>query len=160
MRKLIGFIIILVLLSCSNNEIYNQYKPINKHSWNASNTIKFRIENTDTISKKNVFINIRNNKNYAFSSLFLITKIKLPKGTKIIDTLEYEMTNAKGEWLGSGYTDIKENKLLFKENVTFNQLGEYQIQINHATRSISDVNGENSLQGITDVGLSIENIKE
>ncbi|HKJ06548.1 MAG TPA: gliding motility lipoprotein GldH [Flavobacteriaceae bacterium] len=160
MRNFIGILIFLIFISCSKNDVYNQYKPINNNAWEASKTIKFIVENTDTISQKNVFINIRNNKNYAFSSLFLIAKIKFPNGTKIIDTLEYEMTNAEGEWLGSGFTDIKENKLLYKENVTLNQLGNYQIQINHATRSMDDVNGENSLQGITDVGLSIEKIKE
>ncbi len=106
-----------------------------------------------------MFINIRSNKDYEFSSLFLITEIKFPQGLHVIDTLEYEMTNAQGEWLGTGFTDIKENKLFYKEKVVFNEKGEYSFSIQQATRSINDIEGSTPLNGITDVGLSIETVK-
>ena len=69
------------------------------------------------------------------------------------------MTDASGKWLGSGFSDIKENKLFYKENVVFNKKGNYNFTIQHATRGINDVKGVKPLQGITDVGLSIENIE-
>jgi gliding motility-associated lipoprotein GldH len=118
------------------------------------------VNNLDTISANNVFINIRNNKDYEFSSLFLIAKIELPNGYKVIDTLEYEMTDAAGNWLGSGFTDLKENKLFYKENVVFSEIGTYKFNIQNATRGINDIQGKNPLKGITDVGLSIEKIKK
>ena len=150
---------LLLIVSC-NSAIYDQYQPIENQEWTFDNNIEFIVENTDTISKKNVFINIRNNKDYEFSTLFLITKIQFPKGLAVVDTLEYEMTDAAGNWLGTGFSDVKENKLFYKENVVFNELGDYKFSIQQATRSIRDIDGKNPLKGITDVGLSIENVQK
>ena len=111
------------------------------------------------MTQRNLFINIRNNKNYEFSSLFLIAKIEFPSGYKLVDTLEYEMTNAKGEFLGQGFSDVKENKLFLREKVVLSEKGDYKFLIQQATRSINDIEGKNPLQGITDVGLSIEKVK-
>lgn len=159
--KQIGILVgILLLLSCNSSTVYDQYKTIENHQWYSENSIEFIVSNQDTISKNNVFINIRNNKYYEFSSLFLIAKIEFPSGFQIVDTLEYEMTDAKGNWLGSGFTDIKENKLFYKEQVVFSEKGDFKFNIQHATRSINDIEGKNPLQGITDVGLRIEKVKK
>ena len=104
-----------LLFSCNSNAVFDQYIPIENQQWHSEKEIEFIVNNLDTISVNKVFINIRNNKNYEFSSLFLIAKLELPSGYKVIDTLEYEMTDASGNWLGSGFTDLKENKLFYKE---------------------------------------------
>jgi len=149
-----------LLLSCNSNLVYDQYKSIENHQWNSEKGIEFEVTNTDTISKNNIFINIRNNKEYEFSSLFLIAKIEFPNGFQVVDTLEYEMTDPFGNWLGSGFTDIKENKLFYKEDVFFPKKGTYKFNIFQATRSSNDIEGENPLKGITDVGLTIEKVKK
>ena len=148
----------LFLVSCTGTLDYSSYKSIDSHKWFSKNKIVFIVNNTDTISKKNVFIHVRNNKNYEFSSLFLIAKIEFPSGFQVTDTLEYEMTDAEGNWLGSGFTELKENKLFYKENVLFSEKGDYKFNIEHATRSIKDIEGQLPLNGITDVGLSIEKV--
>lgn len=148
--------VFLLIVSCDSKIIFDQYQPIKNHQWSSENKIEFIVENIDAISKKNVFINIRNNKDYEFSSLFLIAKIEFPKGIRVIDTLEYEMADIQGKWLGTGFTDVKENKLFYKENVVFSEKGTYKFSIQQATRGINDIEGKNPLKGITDVGLSIE----
>jgi gliding motility-associated lipoprotein GldH len=140
--------------------VYDQYKPIDNYLWYSENDIEFIVNNQDTISKNNVFINIRNNKDYEFSSLFLITQIEFPGGFQIVDTLEYEMADTQGKWLGSGFTDLKENKLFYKESVLFSEKGIYKFNIKQVTRGINDIEGKNPLKGITDVGLSIEKVKK
>jgi len=66
------------------------------------------------------------------------------------------MTNPKGEWLGNGFTDLKENKLWYKENMRFPSLENYQIHIKQAVRKTGDVEGIKELKGITQVGFRIE----
>lgn len=149
-----------LLFSCNSNIVFDQYVSIENQQWHSEKGIDFKINNLDTISANNVFINIRNNKNYEFSSLYLIAKLELPNGYKVIDTLEYGMTDASGNWLGSGFTDLKENKLFYKENVVFSEIGTYKFNIQHATRGINDIQGKNPLEGITNVGLRIEKIKK
>ena len=70
------------------------------------------------------------------------------------------MTDPYGKWLGSGFTDIKENKLFYKENVIFPEKGDYKFSVHQATRGVNDIEGEFPLQGITDVGLRIEKNKK
>ena len=148
----------LLVLSCNSNTVFDQYIPIENQQWHSEKSVDFTINNLDTISNNNVFITVRNNKDYEFSSLFLIAKLEMPNGYKVIDTLEYEMTDSSGNWLGSGYTDLKENKLFYKENVVFSEIGTYKFKIQHATRGINDIEGKTPLKGITDVGLRIEKV--
>jgi gliding motility-associated lipoprotein GldH len=70
------------------------------------------------------------------------------------------MTDKTGNFLGLGYTDIKENKLFYKEKVRFNQSGNYLIKVEQAMRKNDNIQGLDSLKGITDVGLSIESLIE
>lgn len=154
------FLIVLGLTSCGNNDTFNQYNSLENSIWKADNIIEFKVEIEDTISQNNLFINIRNNKDYEFNNLFLISKIEFPDGFRVVDTLEYEMTDKLGNFLGSGYTDIKENKLFYKEKVRFNQKGNYLIKVGQAMRKNGNIQGLDSLKGITDVGLSIESIIE
>ena len=158
-NNLFTVVFFLLLVSCNSDHVFNEYQSVPNHQWASDEIFEFIIDNQDTISNKNVFINIRNNKTYEFSSLFIITKIEFPQGMRVIDTLEYEMADSQGQWLGTGYTDIKESKLFYKENVVFTEKGDYKFSIQHATRSIKDTEGNNPLKGITDVGLSIENVQ-
>lgn len=148
----------LLLVSCDSGLMYDQFQSVEGNQWASENNIEFIVTNTDTISAKNVFITIRNNKDYKYSSLFLIAKIDFPRGLRVIDTLEYEMADKQGKWLGTGFTDVKENKLFYKEDVVFTEKGDYKFSIQHATRGINDINGETPLNGIIDVGLSIEKV--
>ncbi|RUA08277.1 MAG: gliding motility lipoprotein GldH [Flavobacteriia bacterium] len=144
------------LNSCSKNAVFQEYKNIDDALWNKDSIISFSFDSTDTISKNNIYINIRNNMDYEFSNLFLIVGIQFPDNYHIVDTLEYEMTDKNGRFLGTGISDIKENKLEYKTNVTFPKSGKYTIDIQQAMRKNQNVEGIINLNGITDVGVEIE----
>ena len=152
-------IIAICILSCGKSNVYERYEPIENYAWHKDSIINFKFIPKDTISKNNLYVNLRNNKDYAYSNLFLIVGIDFPNNTNIIDTLEYEMANAEGKFLGSGFTDLKENKLEYKTKVVFPSSGEYNINVQHAMRKSGDVDGIINLKGITEVGLSIEKAK-
>ena len=61
-----------------------------------------------------------------------------------------------GQWLGKGAGSVKENKLWYKENISFPESGVYTLHIRHAMRRNGEVEGLALLKGITDVGLQIE----
>lgn len=150
------FLLFLGLISCDSNRVYDDYESVKNNVWLKDKIVKFEVTIEDTISKNNLFINIRNNKEYEFSNLFLIAKIAFPDGFQVTDTLEYEMTDKSGNFLGAGHTDIKENKLFYKENVQFTQKGNYLIYIEQAMRKNGNIQGLDSLKGITDIGFRIE----
>ena len=147
---------ILLFVSCDANGVFDQYLSLEDNTWNLEKPVEFEFQVTDTISKNDVFINIRNNKDYGYSNLFLITHLKFPNGNKIVDTLEYRMTDEKGRFLGSGMSEIKENKLFYKEEKVFSESGNYTLTIRQAMRKNGSVEGIKELKGLTDVGLRIE----
>ena len=144
------------IISCDSKREYDSFVSVPNGSWEHSNAILFNFNVNDTINKKNLFLNVRNNQNYNFSNLFLITSLKFPNGKKIVDTLEYKMADNSGHFLGKGITAIKESKLFYKENVVFPVSGEYTISITQAMRKNGEINGIESLKGITEVGFRIE----
>ena len=159
-KYLLPFCLLIALVSsCDANRVFDDYVAIPNSTWKKDNAIKFSFSIQDTTSKRNLFINLRNNNNYEFSNLFLITQLDFPNQQKIIDTLEYDMADATGKFLGAGFSEIKENKLFYKENITFPIQGEYTIKVLQAMRKSNEVDGINSLNGITDVGFRIEKIE-
>jgi len=160
MRKIIVLIVASFLItSCNETAIFDSYQSLPNSEWHKDSILNFKFSPVDTISRNNLLINLRNNNDYSYSNLFLIVDIDFPNNTNIIDTLEYEMTNAEGKFLGEGFTDLKENLLEYKTNVVFPITGEYNINIQQAMRKGGAVEGIEKLTGITDVGLSIEKIK-
>ena len=153
------FLAIFMLISCDSKREYDEYISLSGNSWNKENTLAFTFTINDSINKKNLFINLRNNKDYGYSNLFLITQMDFPDGEVIIDTLEYDMADLTGKFLGTGFTDIKENKLYYKENITFPKAGEYTFKVRQAMRKNGEVEGIEELEGITQVGFRIEKIK-
>jgi len=160
MTRISLFIIMLGLLSsCSNNTVFSEYQAVENNKWHKDLVFSFDVEIQDTISQNAIYLNLRNDKDYEFNNIFLIVGIDYPNKTKIIDTLEYKMTDDKGVFLGTGFTDIKENKLELKESVIFPTTGVYKFQVQQAMRKNGQEKGVEFLNGITDVGIQIEKLE-
>jgi gliding motility-associated lipoprotein GldH len=155
------FLLVLILMfSCDDIIEFNQYKTLENSFWKSGEKIEFAFEVKDTILPKNLYINIRNNNDYEFSNLYIITELKFPNNTLVIDTLHYEMADISGMFLGNGFSEIKENKLFYKEHKVFPVSGKYVLNIRHAMRKNGEVNAIENLNGIQDVGFSIEKINK
>ena len=152
-------LIFLVLASCTNDIVVSESRSLPGY-WDKQESLEFQIPQLDSLKKYNVFLNVRNTNDYPFNNLFLIVAMEFPQGKTLVDTLEYKMAFPNGEWMGEGIGSVKENKLWYKENVSFFEEGNYNITITHAVRNNGDVEGVSRLEGITDVGYSIEESKE
>lgn len=140
--------------------MFDEYLSISDQKWGKNNELKFAFSIEDTVQQHNLFINLRNNKEYGFSNLFVITEMDFPDGNKMVDTLEYDMADATGKFLGKGFSDIKENKLFYKENIVFPSKGTYTFKIRQSMRKNGEIHGIEELDGVTDVGFRIEKTKE
>ncbi|MCF6212984.1 MAG: gliding motility lipoprotein GldH [Flavobacteriaceae bacterium] len=149
--------VLLLFFSCSKEAFFSKYQNIENNKWGLATPVKFSVNITDTLRPRAVFINIRNTNQYAYRNLFLVVTQSFNNTITQIDTLEYEMADVTGKWLGTGFTDVKENKLILKTNYVFSKKGTYTFSIVHAVRKNGHVYGDDYLEGISDVGLSIEN---
>jgi gliding motility-associated lipoprotein GldH len=151
------FLVLLVMVSCDKKRVFDEYKSVGK-GWHKDSIVSFELPPLETKKQYNLFLNIRDNNDYPFNNLFLIVNLEQPNKKTVVDTLEYQMANPDGSLLGDGFTDVKDNKLIYKERITFGP-GKHKILIKQAVRQTGKVDGVQILNGITDVGFRIEKIE-
>lgn len=156
MRSVLLVMICSVLVfSCDTDQVYHRYTSLGG-DWNIEEPVVLEIEELDSIKPYNVYITLRNDNRYSYSNLFLITEMEYPQGRTLTDTLEYEMAAPDGSWLGQGFGDVKESILWYKEGARFRESGIYTFTIKHAVRKNGNISGDETLKGITEIGLRIE----
>jgi len=159
LKSSILFIIIAGLfISCDNKRVFDEYQSVGS-AWNLKKEVVFELPKIDTLKKYNLFINLRANDDYKFNNLFLIVSQEQPNGLTKVDTLEYQMADVDGTLLGDGFSDFKESKLYYKENVKFKASENNKIHIKHAVRQTGKIVGVQDLEGISEVGFRIESIE-
>jgi gliding motility-associated lipoprotein GldH len=149
-------LVVILFFSCDKKRVFDEYKSVGT-AWHKDSVVSFDLPELDSTKRYNLFVTLRDNNNYKFNNLFLIVGMELPNGFTKVDTLEYQMANPDGSLMGDGFSDIKENKLFFKEKVRFR--GKYKVNIKQAVRENGKVPGVTALEGITEVGFRIENIE-
>lgn len=149
------FLVAILFFSCDKKRVFDEYKSVGT-AWHKDSIVTFDLPELDSTKRYNLFVTLRDNNNYPFNNLFLIVGIEMPNGFTKVDTLEYQMANPDGSLMGDGFSDIKENKLFYKEKVRFR--GKYKVNIKQAVRENGKVPGVTALEGITEVGFRIEKI--
>ena len=134
------------------------YKDFNGH-WPVYEKVLFTLDKGSE-NPVNLMIYIRNNKQYPYSNLFLIAKLKTGDSLLLCDTLEYAMADARGKWLGKGFLEVKESKLWWRENYQLPAVENINVQLEHALRSNNSEQGIDNLEGIVGVGFAVEEIRE
>ncbi|MDD4149804.1 MAG: gliding motility lipoprotein GldH [Bacteroidales bacterium] len=143
--------LVLVIMACDRNRVYEDYTKIENSIWNQENIVKFEFEIDDTNSMNNVLINLRHASIYPYNNLWLFVKSSAPNGTINIDTVECILVNKENRWLGDGMGDIWDIQIPWKNNIRFSRQGVYRIEFEQAMRV-------ENLPGIMDIGLRIEKI--
>jgi gliding motility-associated lipoprotein GldH len=143
----------ILLFSCDKKRVFDEYKSVGS-AWHKDSVVTFDLPVLDSTKRYNLFVNLRDNNNYPFNNLFLIVALEMPNCFTKVDTLEYQMANPDGTLLGNGFTDIKESKLFYKEDVKFR--GKYKVHIKQAVRESGKIPGVQELEGVTDIGFRIE----
>jgi gliding motility-associated lipoprotein GldH len=146
-------LVVILFSSCDKKRVFDEYKSVGS-AWHKDSIITFTLPELDSTKRYNLFINVRDNSNYQYNNLFLIVALELPNGFTKVDTLEYQMADTDGTLLGNGFSDIKESKLYYKENVRFRS--KYKVYIKQAVRENGKIPGVTALDGITEVGFRIE----
>ena len=144
------------LVSCNSNTLVSETYKLPGY-WDKNDVVEFTIPKMDSVQKYNIFLNLRNTNEYPYNNIFIIANMTFPHGKVLTDTLEYRMAQPDGKWLGQGLGDVKDNKLWYKENVVFFEGGNYKITLSQAVRNNGKAEGVTRLDGLTDVGYSIEN---
>ncbi len=157
-----GFLLLfcLGLLSCSQDREFTSYQILPAQGFGINPIVFELTDNQIDQTPHNLFIRLRNDNDYPYSNLFLICSLKAGGEIVLQDTLEYAMAAPDGTWLGTGFTEVKESKLWWKEGVVIPDIRPLIIEIAQAMRTPGTAEGLDALKGIVAVGISIEAKKE
>lgn len=162
MLKISSYLLVLstlcfTVISCQQNPsiVFDQYQET-EGVWVKEDIKAFVYEAKDTVQDYDLFMNIRANKDYPFSNIFVILKMYQPNNDIVVDTLQFQMAMPDGTLLGTGFTDVKENKLWMKERFRFPESGNYKFTIEQVVRELGQIEGIDALNGISEVGFRIE----
>ena len=149
--SLLAFFIfsLLVMGSCDSKRFFEENKRIENSVWNNKEKATFKVTITDILARYNFYFNLRNGGDYPYSNIYIFLKTVFPDGRIARDTIECQLADYDGKWLGSGISDVKFNRFLFQKGVKFPRKGEYVFEVEHAMR-VDD------LKGITDIGIRLE----
>lgn len=134
--------------SCDSDLVISENKAI-IGAWDKNEPIHFSFEITDTLTRYDFYINIRHSEAYAYRNIYFFVSTEFPNGNISRDTIECMLADLRGRWYGNGYGNIKEDKILIRRNLQFQNRGIYKIDFIQAMR-------EDKLQGLSDIGILID----
>ena len=149
MRTLVLIGTIVMFISCDNSIVFEEYKSFENQKWNTDNIALFNYFITDTTSKNIIKIKLRHTVKYEFQNLFLFIKAEK------MDTIEIQLANKEGRWMGKGVGDIRTVEFVYKNKEVFSKKGDFIIEIEQAMR-YGDFERIQQLKNIKSIGFSIE----
>lgn len=157
MRNLTNRILVLLfgsllLVACSGNSVYNEYKELPASGWNKDSCASFVVPIKDVNSTYRVLVNVRNRGDFKTQNLWLFVNCQHPDKTVKKDTIECYLADNKGKWLGSGFGSMYDMPVLYLKSVKFPKAGNYKFCIKQAMR-------DSMLVGVNDIGLEVQTIE-
>ncbi|MCL1821540.1 MAG: gliding motility lipoprotein GldH [Prolixibacteraceae bacterium] len=140
-----------ILFSCDSKRVFDIFAPLPTVGWDADSIQTYSFNIDDSLALYNIFLNIRNDKSYDFSNLWLFVNIIPPQGESFTDTVQVMLANPMGEWTGKGFSGTYDNQILYRRSIYFPATGTYNIQIQHGMRT-------KILRGISDIGIRVEKV--
>lgn len=145
-----GFFLLILtaFYSCQPASLFDESKSLPDNVWKSGQIIRFDVPLNDTYSSCKFYLNLRHSTSYRYSNIFLFINTTFPDGNEARDTVECILAEPSGQWLGKGISNIRDNQVLLRRGIRFEQQGTYIFEIEQAMR-------DPELEGVMDVGLRI-----
>jgi len=146
---LVLFFVSILAIGCDQRRVYDSYHSPGKEGWPVDSLVVFSFGIQNSTRNHDIYLNVRNDKNYEYSNLWLFVRIIPPRGEVLTDTLQMVLADPSGRWLGKGFTGVFHSSIAYRTGVFFPVPGEYKVEIKHGMRP-------QVLKGLTHVGLRVE----
>jgi gliding motility-associated lipoprotein GldH len=145
--------LLLNFSSCNNSEFLKFYDFGN--GWGKNEVLTFNFPKKIESKAKDIFFVLRHNNDYPYSNIFLITELQNQTNQVIIDTFEFRLAQANGEWLGDKKISMIEHKLLFKEGIKLGE-NDFSLKVRTSMRSNNKSDEIEKLDGVINFGILID----
>ncbi|MDR3236531.1 MAG: gliding motility lipoprotein GldH [Prevotellaceae bacterium] len=135
--------------ACAPHAAIERDVLIPNEQWHKDSAVYLAVPIADTAAEHTLILTLRHHDNYPYRNIYLLLDAAAPDGTTATDTLQYELADRHGCWMGAtGYHWI-DHRLLYRTRVRFARTGEYHFCLRHGMRT--DV-----LTGVRAVGIRLE----
>lgn len=153
-NKLTAFLVLLIcgLTACKEAPYYADTYVFTNGVWGSGEMPSFSFEANDSLGRYDMSFVLRLNNDYDYQNMWILMHTTLPEGTISTDTINLQVCDEKGRWLGKKSGATYTFTGLFAYQHRFETLGEYKIRMEHAV-----MNPE--LKGVLDMTLLVEHSK-
>ena len=141
---------ILISISCDRGMVYDHFETMEEGTWSWRDAREFKVEISDTTSFHNIYLQVRHTVEYPMSNLYMFVYVKSPKGQMLKDTVNIQLAETDGKWIGKGSGHLKELSLLYRKKTRFGEQGVYTFTLEQGMR--------NPELPVTDIGIRIVRI--
>jgi len=159
-QKKLAFSILLLILffslvSCGNNNLYENHKEFSTGFWQKDNLQSFdvQIDNaTATTQNHSIFYHLRYTTDYDYCNTYIRYKVFSPEGKLLVEKMKLDtlFDCTTGKPLGEGFGTVYTREFQLEKNFDFSTKGIYKIELEQMMR-------KDSLEGIQTVGIRITN---
>ena len=142
----------MVLTSCDPNRLYETNTTIIDQKWSYADIKSYTVDVKDTVTRYNIYINIRHSFQFDWRNLYLQVGTQLPDGKKLEKRVNVPLCEPDGKWYGSCVGDNCDIPVMIQHDAKFPMPGRYTFTLRQDMRTDPLVN-------IKSVGLRIEKAK-
>ena len=151
------FFVILVglsfcMISCQHDKTYEEYKKMDKQSWNRFNILKFEVPVNDTQTPTDIILSIRHLPEFQIMELPINMTIYMPSGEMRSAEEVLKFTEKDGKSRSECLGDLCDITFNLREDFTFSETGTVRIEIENKWPKVE-------LPGILEVGLILRKSK-
>lgn len=147
--SIVFFLTAGVVISCRNDVLKDEFKPIPNQSWNYNFVPSFEVKVTDKQASYRLKVNVRVTADYRYSNLFVLMHQVHPNKTRQTKRIELRIADKDGRWLGKGAGSLYSYQITYDKDYYFPDTGMYRYEIEQNMR-------DSPLRGVSDVGICIE----
>lgn len=146
---------LLIFVSCQEQVIFEQNVDILDCAWDKDTPAYLTIAAPpDSVAGYyRLAINFRHTEDYPYRNIYFFITTTAPDGANLRDTVQYELANEHGRWLGKIGRYWIDHRLLYRSRIRFPQQGDYLFGIQQGMRA-------DTLYGAGAVGLRLEKMKD
>jgi len=134
------------MISCRSDKTFEQYKKLDKQSWNRFNILKFEIPISDTQTTVDIILALRHLPEFQIMELPINMTIYMPSGEMRTAEEVLKFIEKDGKRLSECLGDLCDITFNLREDFTFSETGTVRIEIENKWTKVE-------LPGILEVGL-------
>lgn len=153
---LLAMVMLITLAGCGDHKVYQEYTDFESRYWLVGDTAKFEFTIDDTLSRYNLFCNIRNSTQYPYSRIFVNFSLSDTLGKNYHNALlnDFLFDPKSGAPFGkTGLGDLYDHQLPVLNNYKFTSSGSYVVKLQQAMRT-------DTLEGVVSVGIGIQKAQD